>query len=230
MAVQAVFGTNELLEGILLHLPPKDVVNARRVSGSWKALIDTSISLKRSMFLAPDTDGPLHLVLDAHTLPIFEGKRWLDTYVPPQRGAPIKVLPVFRELVSNDEPCKLFRSEEHPYIHYTSPSPEDVESIFKRYIWMSIPLRLRNRMHDTSLWNQMFLTQPPCTAVCVMFMVGAAVKSLATLRDKRGLTLGMVVEVCRDLLEQFNVGRVVGLAEEAGIGRPSCVLAFRTAE
>ena len=51
---------NELVEGILEQLPPKEVlITARLVCKKWKTLVDDSPALKRHTFMAPEQCGPI---------------------------------------------------------------------------------------------------------------------------------------------------------------------------
>lgn len=56
-ACAAVLGVNELLEKILLELDMMEIIKrANRVSQQWHTLIDTSPSIKRLLFLEPETE------------------------------------------------------------------------------------------------------------------------------------------------------------------------------
>ncbi|KAK5710217.1 hypothetical protein LTR17_019052 [Elasticomyces elasticus] len=54
-----VLATPELLEAILLHLPLKDLLFSQNVCRAWKAVIDTSPSITKALFLVPDTEPNL---------------------------------------------------------------------------------------------------------------------------------------------------------------------------
>lgn len=62
MAGIALSETNELLEQILLHLPMKEIILARAVSRQWKALIQTSLPLKRATWRGTAAED--HLTID----------------------------------------------------------------------------------------------------------------------------------------------------------------------
>lgn len=53
MAAQAVFETYELLENILIRLPPVDVTRVMRMAKSWNQLIERSTTLYNSRILLP---------------------------------------------------------------------------------------------------------------------------------------------------------------------------------
>lgn len=63
-AAQAVFDTYELLESIVVLLPPTDVNNCRRVAKAWDQLVLQSKQILRARALAPvpipDHDPPAH--------------------------------------------------------------------------------------------------------------------------------------------------------------------------
>lgn len=49
-AVKRVLGVAEVLEGILIHLPPEDVLVLQRVSTVWQAMIKGSLMLQRALY------------------------------------------------------------------------------------------------------------------------------------------------------------------------------------
>lgn len=53
-ASQRVFGITELLEQILLHLPPRDVLLLQRVNGAFRNVTTTSDRLQRKLFFKAD--------------------------------------------------------------------------------------------------------------------------------------------------------------------------------
>lgn len=53
LARDRAFGTPEMLEAILLALPPRDLLLAQRVSTTWRDAIVGSISCQRALFLFP---------------------------------------------------------------------------------------------------------------------------------------------------------------------------------
>lgn len=55
-ASEKVAGTAELLEQIVFHLPPHEILLSQRVSRQWKANIATSRRLQRLLFFEPVTD------------------------------------------------------------------------------------------------------------------------------------------------------------------------------
>ena len=59
MAASKVFAVPELLEAILLELPPKKIFAVQAVAKQWKGLIDTSTQLKRAVFLNAIGKTPL---------------------------------------------------------------------------------------------------------------------------------------------------------------------------
>ena len=58
IASPKVFSTVELLEQIFLHLPPIDIICARRTSRFFRAVMDESNLLKRCVFLEPEAHQP----------------------------------------------------------------------------------------------------------------------------------------------------------------------------
>ena len=60
-AVARVFGTTELLEGILLRLPMRDLLFAQQVNSKWRAVIRGSIKLQVKLYFKPRSDLYLHI-------------------------------------------------------------------------------------------------------------------------------------------------------------------------
>jgi len=52
-----VFGCAELLEIILLHVPPRKLITCIRICKHWKAAIEGSIHLQRALFFKPAEGG-----------------------------------------------------------------------------------------------------------------------------------------------------------------------------
>lgn len=52
---QQVFGTTELLEEVLLKLPMKDLFMSQKVCKRWKAVLEQSIRIQRTIFFVPAT-------------------------------------------------------------------------------------------------------------------------------------------------------------------------------
>lgn len=67
-AAQAVFNTAELLEAILLELPPLDILVYQRVSKDWRNGVQKSVVVQRALFLAPEEVQGLELEADGVTL------------------------------------------------------------------------------------------------------------------------------------------------------------------
>ncbi|KAK4956572.1 hypothetical protein LTR10_006099 [Elasticomyces elasticus] len=59
MAAQAVLAVSELLEMILLQLPMKDMQRSRAICKHWRAEVDSSMRIKRALFLEPGTPNDL---------------------------------------------------------------------------------------------------------------------------------------------------------------------------
>lgn len=62
MAQEAVLATTELLEAILLALPPRDILLVQRVSKRFETVVKQSTTLQCALFLQPVKDSPLHFV------------------------------------------------------------------------------------------------------------------------------------------------------------------------
>src|SRR4051812_23246071 len=52
-AANAVFGTNELLCGIIVQLPLKDIVAATGVCQTWRKALKDNVAIQQPLFIAP---------------------------------------------------------------------------------------------------------------------------------------------------------------------------------
>lgn len=73
MAAQAVFGTYELLEQVLLHLPPTELTRVMRVARSWKDIIEGSSTLHdhRIVLPYPPTDVSISSAFEDQGVPEY---------------------------------------------------------------------------------------------------------------------------------------------------------------
>ncbi|KAH7120875.1 hypothetical protein B0J11DRAFT_581644 [Dendryphion nanum] len=90
----APFQINEILELILVHVPPKDLlVSGQCVCKRWETIITTSPRIRRSLFFAPDADHTPAAPDGIYTVnpfivqafkPFFKFDVWVDlTIFPP---------------------------------------------------------------------------------------------------------------------------------------------------
>ncbi|KAF2815063.1 uncharacterized protein BDZ99DRAFT_189889 [Mytilinidion resinicola] len=142
-ATSRVLSTTELLEHILLHLPPPSLLFAQRICTTWRSLIQRSLPLQRALFLAP-TAQPLLVSSDPpYTLPpvnpflksAFAGH--IDRHSKPMRW-----------VTAQGEHCIVF------VVRVVSAEWPDA---FK---------------YPEASWRQMLLTQPPVKAASVMDFSG----------------------------------------------------------
>ncbi|CAG9991108.1 unnamed protein product [Clonostachys byssicola] len=80
-ATLKVFGTIEILEAILLHLDPKDLLLSQLISTRFKSIISTSPAIQQRLFLSPapaSTPPQLNPVLAALFPVFFSLKRPVD--------------------------------------------------------------------------------------------------------------------------------------------------------
>jgi hypothetical protein len=81
---RVVFDTTELLESILVHLPPKNLFGALRVSKQFQTVITGSVSIQEKMFLRiRKRPGKFWLLKEARTKPHYVEEMILS----PQRGS-----------------------------------------------------------------------------------------------------------------------------------------------
>ncbi|KAK5714980.1 hypothetical protein LTR15_010396 [Elasticomyces elasticus] len=78
-----LFATPEILEAILLHLPLIDLLFSQKVCRTWKAVVDTSPSIKKALFLVPDTKPDLAIPTTDAMLSAVAINSLLLTYIRP---------------------------------------------------------------------------------------------------------------------------------------------------
>ncbi|KAK5108477.1 hypothetical protein LTR62_008295 [Meristemomyces frigidus] len=153
-AVQQVLRISELLELILLHLHPKDILLSQRTSSTFLRTVQGSVRLQQELFLAPDW-----------TLRHYDntGSRYKDVqYHKPQNNRLLlRAFPAHYPTISlvpiND-----------------APTPEELaigRPGLERWSWdlcISLPADAPPQCsaavsYPNASWRRMFLCQPPCT-------------------------------------------------------------------
>ncbi|KAK0257962.1 hypothetical protein LTS16_002032 [Friedmanniomyces endolithicus] len=186
-AAQVVFGTYELLEAILLHLPAYNIIAIRTVARFWQATVASSTPLKRAALLLTVTGAfPNVLIRDLaapKSLSVSPDPRYL------------LVNPLFRREACSDKPWTYSRL------------PVDYK---KREdgIRMVLPVQHVKDLTKSELaeWRSMYLMKPPSTFVRIEVRpengLGLAGREM-NIGDKFGITLGKVAET---VLKKFNQG------------------------
>lgn len=137
LAADKVLGTYELVEAIVLHLPPKRIFVLQRVCKTWRDLISQSKVIRVQCFLEANEQP----VARANTLP----SRW----------------PVYRTPLAMSEllPQKGIK------IDLTNFGPDFAN--LKDHKLIQVPVKELLRLPHDSILRRTLLTQPPCTALQV---------------------------------------------------------------
>ena len=156
MACHQAFAAVELLETVLLNLEMRELLRIQRVSRHWQALIQTSPSLQRKMFLGfvPQTGDLSRFVYDnshppadsATTAPhlIVKGVPGRDIFsITNPSTASLGVLPE-----APDEPLK--------QVVFNSVFPSEGQTIRMQ----TSQFRVKSDARES--WLDMYLTQMPC--------------------------------------------------------------------
>ncbi|KAK0336711.1 hypothetical protein LTR91_016668 [Friedmanniomyces endolithicus] len=186
-AAQIVFGTYELLEPILLHLPAYNIIAIRAVARFWQDTVASSTPLKRAALLLT-VKGAFPKVLIRE----LAAPKSLSVS-PDTRG--LLVNPLFRPEGCGDKPWTYSRL------------PVDYR---KREdgIRVVLPVQHIKDLTESELaeWRSMYLMKPPCTSVCVKVRskngLGLA-EGQMDIGDKFGITLGKVADT---VLKEVNKG------------------------
>ena len=177
-AASAVFGTVELLENILLHLPPDDVLRNKRTNSSWKAASTDSPQLRRHIFLEQQ---PMKQKLiwklekSADGRPNWIGNLWDGVTVanPKHQVVPIvSIHPVFKRLTKQHDDALNLSS----YSRYQERS--------EAVIWLNLSHLL---LWNEGQWRDMFVANQPCKRVRLSWNAGY-------IEAEEGVTLGMLRE------------------------------------
>lgn len=177
----AVFNIPELMEAILLHLPMRDLAATRRVNKALHRLIETSLSLQRKLFLLPNKEPP-------------EYWGWVCTndvseFVtsPGSPPSPPAFLPLYEpEVTARLNPLL----EPDDGRRLCSPDGTCVIETVRA-------ARIDQRILNSKVWPEMYLSSPPCTYVNIHFTYaeGKSYPRLQVSRrlyDPAGVTLATI--------------------------------------
>lgn len=170
-----VFGTYELLENVLFHLPLESTIDLRRVNHFWRSVVLTSSPLQRQLFLSAAAPSPVWFYdVRRHSLErVFGSTLGLHGYRT-------------RSATLNDaifmQSCQTMQAEKH---------------YEERLEFRKAP-DLSNR---TSIYHRMLVFQPPPLIVNYTIYFQQRLKSKGTIpfrvtgteRDDKGVTLGDIL-------------------------------------
>lgn len=187
MAAAKVTATYELLEGILQHLPIKDIIKAKAVSKHWQAVIEGSLPLKKALFLVCDARECLQL-----DEAILRAERESPRLVPTLAHRSFDVTPLFEKVNWGTFETNAERRWCYTWMPDFIARPRRTTCRLR----LDVP-RAVTSSHQSSVWRRMHLTRPSCTAMYVFINAGGRSGSLwegAVVRDPGGITLGMIVD------------------------------------
>ena len=203
-AVTQVGQTVELIELILSHLPPLDIVTATAVNKTFRNVVFSSHTLQKKLFLRPTNALPLY---------------WL----PLKRCPPISVFQTTTVDADSDifEPTAGWRMELLDFsplrVVYTCPlleRPSEAEGFWAhpatsldKLEWQPISSSpnqwyLLPTKEITGPWKNMFLTNPPCKSVqCTLLWEGwvrgvldITLEATRNVHRKEGVTWADLIE------------------------------------
>ncbi|KAK4613270.1 hypothetical protein CLAFUW4_09508 [Fulvia fulva] len=198
----AVFGTYELLEKIIAHLPLRKLFQIQRLSHAWQDLLADSIQLRKKMFLQANgvpfrdtcnSSRNLHLKFNpTAVVEVYTGDRTGVSHV----GIHNRSCPTGKYYSrSNLYATMIERCDRNDLIQVTIPS-------------RTIDYTLLHPCQALGSWRKMLLTQPPITALDVKCYQGVSRYSItaervyATVYNPAGLTYGDVVDLIITLRQQ----------------------------
>ncbi|KAK5126743.1 hypothetical protein LTR85_009677 [Meristemomyces frigidus] len=196
-AAHTVSATYELLENVLLYLPMLDILGAKSVSKQWKAAIESSLPLKKTLFLTCDTKDCVGLE---------EGSEgWVEDpsnyYLPMLQHRELQILPIFTEVPKLEPFDKKTPWTFHSYDSHDPPLPGSV----RREHYLYLPKEAKTRLRGT-IWRDTFLSQPPCTAVTLFVSWKEWGQSFKGVVDDRGVRLGRIVDELEKILRANEMG------------------------
>lgn len=228
---QAVFDIPELLEAILLELPPTDIMVARYSQRIFAAVIQGSSSLQRRIFLLPSNTPP-------HFWQVNTADRTFKTTctrnilipAPALYGSfgPVTPPPKFGE----DYSLQVYRPNDALFSQMLSPriewEMERAEGIFSeldrhrlivssddwvgRALW-SIgavrldPTKIPAGMSNDSIWKRVFISSPPCDKALLVWsnrVGGNIVEVNSEMQRSDGLRVEDVIVAHRKLFEDHR--------------------------
>ena len=245
----AVFALPELLERILLCLPPRSIFGVQRVASCWYAMVTTSKNIRKRLFLEGSGEAKQHWIICEGA-----GPGVADRSRPvPHRSGPTGWIPSHCYLVKYDESVDPRLVREHmsparlnPLLRLGRPDGQgDLDEM--RHSLAQRLNRGGERVHfthemplsDKGSWRATFLTDPPCSRVDLdlHWAVGgtSSSESFDLIRKKGGLTLGDIVDSALSYpmhLADEKTGKQIGEEEpfryilgdlEAMLGAPATI-------
>lgn len=160
VAFRRVFGTAELLEQIICYLPMKKVIDVQLVAKQWNNVIAGSPSIQEKLFTRRESEGQEIWVLVKRKPvrgPIYDRPKRVEALPPPGTLVltPVTLNPMLHETRTWREP--------NGFRFPISSMPDRVSISF--CAWANA---LR---YNESCIRNMFITDPPCTAVRIHYLI-----------------------------------------------------------
>jgi hypothetical protein len=202
MAMQNTLSLPELLENIISHLPERDILcNAQRVSRHWEAIIDSSPTIQKKIWLQPLEQAavsPIAMYKD-NSIHLGETPVYLRTtlkntlLISPDRPAnhfsqisqDLGVIMKAVRMHGKPTGCSLLR------LMLEMPTPK---------IYEQMKARPESGMSSVPSWRKMYLSQPPVTMaiLTIAYFYQKPVEGnyhfQVMIRDKAGIILGLVYD------------------------------------
>ena len=198
MAAEACFDVVELLEHILLELPSEDLIAIRRVSKTWKTLLERSLPLRGAMFLEP------HGELVRRHLPYYRDEMYAEQATALD-ATDINILPFFRITRASG-------------FYYAYPDRMDIYQLpTKRWEIGTCRIDFDRGWSTNTLPPNvaaMFISQPPVTYVGLE--IGCSPwKSHASMHSEDGLTVGPVIDALNRMFTSLTAEQVEMMLEKS---------------
>ena len=202
---KAVFDTAELLENVMLYVPPKNVFGAQRMCRQFRDIVATSVKLRQKLFLrstgqeeeswslqVPLEAGYLFLPTIRAAKPYWSTSR--DTGAQDPRSESKRVTPT---------QLNLLRSLNHRSWGATSSS----RAAAFPFETANLPFKIIQ--YTKASWRGTFLTDPPCREATISLFWKAKAKPpiegrvIRTVASDVGVTLGQLVDAAL-----YKIGQV----------------------
>lgn len=177
----------EILEMIFIHLSYKSIMAVRAVCKSWKSATESSPAVRKLRFVEADYEAERSFLYTRIAMAPFSKTFHFDSSSdlgdPAVQYDKASILRVHPLLVA--EVKRRRKAEMMVELSFSS-----LKSL------LSLPKKAE--------WKQVFLTQPPCTKICLMLYQRGPTerrgRPLIKVRDKDGVRMGLVVEKLRELV------------------------------
>lgn len=181
-SVEDVLDIPELLEMIILELPPHDILLAQRTSKTWNAAIAKSLRIQRKLFkasggppLAPSSNSSVqHSVYDSQ---YYEHELSFNPLLP--------------SICRAEGPLVGIDGVQSIQWRFTG------RELLDRIVHMPEEMKID---YERKAWNGMFVTQPPCTTAMVWSSGNYKTQSAGcSLRVRTGIQLKHIFDVAIEM-------------------------------